>query len=64
MARTVGIIVIVTLAVIMELFLARWVARDAEGRGMNPLRWGLFVFSSTFIGLAIYPWIRPKSFEI
>ncbi|UCE18969.1 MAG: hypothetical protein JSV84_01050 [Gemmatimonadota bacterium] len=60
MSETVVKVLLVILAVVVELLLARWVARDAFARGMNPVRWGLIVFCSTFVGLAIYLWLRQN----
>ena len=59
----ISIIVIIVLAMILELCLARWAVLDAEGRGMNPFRWRLIVFVSPIIGLAIHLLVRQQSFD-
>lgn len=45
---------------ILWLFLAFWVYKDAEGRGMNGLLWALLVFIGNLIGLIIYLIVRSE----
>ena len=54
------IVVFAILGVIIQLLLVRWVVQDAEKRGLNQILWGLIVFCTSFIGLCIYVWCKPK----
>jgi len=48
------------LAVALQVVLARWVMRDAEGRGLDPVVWGTVVFTTSLFGLATYILLRPS----
>jgi ABC-type tungstate transport system substrate-binding protein len=60
MSSTIFVIIFAILGVIIQLLLVRWVVQDAEKRGLNQILWGLIVFCTSFIGLCIYVWCKPK----
>lgn len=56
-----GVLAIPIVAVVVNILLLVWVAKDAKSRGMdNAVLWMLLVFFTSLIGLVIYLLARPQ----
>jgi hypothetical protein len=60
-----GCLVFIVILIVINIALLVWVARDAKNRGMDgAVIWMLLVMFTSFLGLIIYLFSRPKGFVI
>jgi len=56
-----GFVFFIIAIFVINIVILIWVARDAKARGMgNPVGWLILIFFTSFIGLIIYFFSRPK----